>query len=245
MATVYIVEADPKVQRSLADLISRAGHDKVVLASARSLLARPGPLRGCLLLDLRLPDMGGLELLAALREREEQLPAILLGGPAESGAAEDAVRAFKSGAVDFLHRPIDNERLLAGVGAALAADERRRRADEERAGIAARLGLLTPRELYVVQMAGAGYTNKAVAELLGVTSQAVDARRANAMRKLGVQTLAGLVRFVVQAEVLRLMNGTSGTDTARMAGGGRSRAKRRGSRHERQRQDRGRPDSRW
>jgi FixJ family two-component response regulator len=150
---------------------------------------------GCLLLDVRMPGMGGRVLQDELTARGIEIPILFMTG---FGEVSMAVEALQKGAVDFLEKPLSAQRLLDRVQVALKADSERRgsRACGERHAQA--LALLTPRERQVVDLILDGLSNKQIAFKLSVSSQAIDARRLNAMKKLGVDSIAELVAFVLR-----------------------------------------------
>lgn len=201
--TVHIVEDDPSMRGSLARLLGDAGYHLAVFASAEDFLAAVTPdMAGCVLLDLRLPGLSGLELQERLVERGCLLPAVFLTAHGELPAG---VRAMKQGAVDFLEKPVPADTLFAAIAAALARDAVARRSRAEVAEISARVASLSPREREVWLRAARGQLNKQIAYDLGIVERTVKLHRAAAMRKLGAGSLADLV---VAAERLGLIGGT-------------------------------------
>ncbi len=189
---VFVVEDDVAVRKSLARLLRAAGLAVETSASAAEFLDRGGYQGvGCIVLDVRMPDLDGMALQAELAARQVDLPIVFLTG---HGDIPMSVRAMKGGAVDFLTKPVDEEVLLCAVRQALV----RHRADRtERHVVQAlreRLELLTPREQEVLRWVIAGALNKQIAAELGIAEKTVKVHRGQVMRKLGVRTVAELVR---------------------------------------------------
>jgi len=194
-ATVFVVDDDQAMRNSLKWLISSVGMRVETFASADDFLAGYYPGRaGCLLLDVRMPGMSGLELQEVLAERDIQLPVIIITG---HGDVPMAVRALKSGAIDFIEKPFNDELLLDAIRNALVLDERRRDVQQERAEVAGRLIQLTPREREVMDMVTDGKSNKEIAADLGVSAKTVEAHRARVMEKMCAGSLAELVRMAL------------------------------------------------
>jgi len=195
---VFIVEDDAELRQSIVSLLERGGSTCRSFESARAFLAAYEPQQpGCLVLDIRLPGMSGLELQRELKARETGLPVIVISG---YGDVQIVVESMQLGAVDFIEKPFQTQSLLDAVHRALASDLRNRSRIEDQRRQRARLNALTERERLVVDLVVSGLTNKAIARRLNVSSQAIDARRANAMAKLGVENLAQLIRFALLAE---------------------------------------------
>lgn len=198
-ATVFVVDDDEAMRSSMAWLIESEGLRVETFDSAQSFLAACYPGRaGCLLLDVRMPGMSGLELQEHLRHRQMRLPVIIITG---HGDVPMAVRAMKAGAVDFIEKPFDDETLLATIQRALELDAYQRSQQAGRAEIAARLAQLTPREHEVMLMVTDGMSNKEIANELGVSAKTVEAHRARVMEKMEARSLAELVRMVLTTGV--------------------------------------------
>ncbi|HOW19177.1 MAG TPA: response regulator [Phycisphaerae bacterium] len=193
--TVYVVEDEPMVRNVVKAILESAGLRVEVFGTARAFLdaCRLGD-PGCLVLDLRLPDMAGIEVLAELKRRGIGLPAVVITGYADVATA---TRALKAGAIDFIQKPFDGERLLTAVRAALAADEDLRRRNAEQADITSRLALLTEREREVLNLIADGMPNRQIAAQLGIAQRTVEDHRAHIMRKMRAATLAELLRMVL------------------------------------------------
>lgn len=194
---VFVVDDDEAMRNSLKWLIESTGMPVRTYGSADEFLANYYPGRaGCLLLDVRMPGMSGLELQGHLARQSIRLPVIIITGHGDVGMA---VRAMKAGAVDFIEKPFDDEALLNSIRHALAFDERQRALQTQRAEIAARLAELTPREHEVMEMVTEGRSNKEIATALGVTAKTVEAHRARVMDKMRAESLAELVRMALIA----------------------------------------------
>lgn len=198
-ATVFVVDDDNAMRSSLKWLIESVGLGVESFASADEFLDSYYPGRaGCLLLDVRMPGMSGLELQEYLNAHDIRIPVIIITG---HGDVHMAVRAMKSGAVDFIEKPFNDELLLDAIRNALMLDERRRGHRAERAELAARLEQLTPREHEVMEMVADGRSNKEIANALGVSAKTVEAHRARVMEKMEARSLAELVRMVLTANL--------------------------------------------
>ena len=194
---VHIVDDDEAVRQSLAFLLSLAGLAVRLYDSATAFLAGLASVKGgCLITDMRMPDMTGLELLHALKARACGLPAIVITG---HGDVALAVEAMKAGAVDFIEKPFDEEAILHAVQAAL---ERGSEGDGGDApAIAARLASLSERERQVLEGLIAGHPNKTIAYDLGISPRTVEVYRANLMTKMEARSLSELIRMAILAKV--------------------------------------------
>jgi FixJ family two-component response regulator len=195
---VYVIDDDAAVRTSLARLLRCAGYDaRTYETAAAFLVADRKDVPGCIVLDLGLPGMSGMELQAVIAKIEATLPIVFLTG---RGDIETSVRAMKAGAVDFLTKPVKRDALLAAVGAALALDaELRSRRDEARA-LHAKLQRLTAREREVLELVVRGRLNKQIADALGTSIRTVKAHRAHVMTKMEVGSLAELVNAAARFE---------------------------------------------
>jgi two-component system response regulator FixJ len=193
---VHIVDDDAAVRQSLAFLLSSAGLAVRLYDSAPAFLAGlPEVKGGCLITDMRMPGMTGLELLHELRAQACGLPAIVVTG---HGDVPLAVEAMKAGAIDFIEKPFDQEAILSAVRAAL---ERAERSDSgEGAAIAARLASLSERERQALDGLIAGHPNKTIAHDLGISPRTVEVYRANLMTKMAARSLSELVRMAILAD---------------------------------------------
>jgi two-component system response regulator FixJ len=194
-ALVHIVDDDDAVRDSLALLLDAAGIAVRTYDSATTFLALARGLgAGCVLTDVRMPDMDGLALQRRLTEVGVTLPVIVMTG---HGDVPIAVAALKAGAADFLEKPFDDERLIGAVRAALAASRDTQREAAAAAQIVTRLANLTPREREVLHLMVAGNPNKTIAYDLGASPRTVEVHRARVMEKMGARSLAELVRMVI------------------------------------------------
>jgi two-component system response regulator FixJ len=199
-ASVAVVEDDAAVRASLIRLLREAGFAASEYACAEDFLAAVDPdAQSCVLLDVRMPGMSGIAAHTELSRRAPLLPVIFVTAHGDVPMAVDAMRR---GAFDFLEKPVRAGRLIESVREALTWQQDTREKRSEDGDVLGRFAKLTEREREVVRLVAEGRTNKGIAAELGVSSQAIDARRANAMAKLGVTTVAHLVRLVVAAEHL-------------------------------------------
>ena len=191
---VHIVDDDPVIRKLLGGIVEAGGWQAEVHVSADRFLAAyrvDGP--GCVLLDMRMPGMNGLDCLREIKRRDSLLTIVMVTA---HGEVEFAVRAMKDGALDFLEKPITAQRVLEAVRLALersweAYGERRARLQRERS-----LARLTPRERQVLDRIVCGEINKAVAKRLGISEKTVEVHRSRVMRKLDAKSLADLIRIV-------------------------------------------------
>jgi FixJ family two-component response regulator len=196
--TVFVVDDDPGIRDSVTWLFQSVGLTVATYASAQQFLDTYDPARpGCLILDVRLPGMGGLDLLEALRRRGATLPVIVVTA---YGEVHSAVRAMKGGAIDVMEKPTRDQVLLDRVQQALELDRRTRTSLASRAEAAARCARLSKRELEVLRLILDGKASKAIASDLALSPKTVEAHRAAIMRKLGVHSIAEVVRIVMLAQ---------------------------------------------
>ena len=197
--TVFVVDDDQAMRKSLKWLIESVGMQVESYASADEFIRNYYPGRsGCLLLDVRMPGMSGLDLQEQFIRQNIKIPIIIITG---HGDVPMAVRAMKAGAVDFIEKPFNDEFLLDSIRKALALDVQQRTFQAQRAEIATRLAHLTPREHEVMDMVTNGKSNKEIANQLGVSTKTVEAHRARVMEKMEASSLAELVRMVMAANV--------------------------------------------
>ena len=196
-ATVYVVDDDGSTRELLAWLMKRHGIRTEVFPDARSFLKVYRPeCPGCLVLDLNMPGMNGLELQQYLKERGVVFPVIFLSGRAD---VPKAVRAVKEGAVDFIEKPFDYRRIVALIDECLKRDARSRADHDRRRAVVARLAQLTHREREVLDEVVAGKLNREIAEKLSISVKTVEAHRARIMEKVEVNSVAELVQAVMAA----------------------------------------------
>ena len=197
--TVYVVDDDSSTRELLAWLMKRNDLPVQAFPDARAFLAayRPGD-PGCLVLDLDMPGMGGLELQQYLKEQGVLLPLIFVSGRAD---VPKAVRAVREGAIDFIEKPFDYRRVVDLVRECLARDTQARAARGQRQEVLSRLAQLTQREREVMDLVVAGCTNREIGEQLAISVKTVEAHRARIMEKLAVGSVAELVQAVVAARL--------------------------------------------
>ena len=189
---VHVVDDDASVRTALTRLLQAAGHAVSAWDSARAFLqAGAGMARGCVVLDLRMAEMDGLELQQALAQQNPGLPIIFLTG---HGDLATGVRAMKAGAADFLTKPVERQTLLAAVVDALARDQANQAAQEELRSLRQCFATLTAREREVFERVAAGLLNKQIAMEIGAAERTVKLHRARVMEKMQAGSLADLVR---------------------------------------------------
>ena len=192
-AVVHVVDDDAALRGALESLFDSVGLDTRTYGAARDFLnASLADQPGCIVIDIRLPDMSGLEFQAQLTQVGVRLPVIMMTG---YGDIPMTVRAMKRGAVDFLSKPFRDQDMLDAVMAAIERDRQRRTADDNASQLRQRFGTLTPREQQVMMLVTTGKMNKQVAGELGVSEITAKIHRGAAMRKMGARTLADLVRM--------------------------------------------------
>jgi len=197
MNAVHVVDDDAAIRDSLRVLLASAGFPAQTYDSAVAFLAAAAGLAGCVLTDVRMPEMDGLELQQRLSERDIRLPVIIMTG---QGDIHLAVQAMKAGAVDFLEKPFDDAMLLDAVHRALAQSRRIEESESVAAEATRRLAALTPREREVLKLLVTGQSNKAIAIELGASPRTVEVHRARVFEKLQARSLPDLVRAVLAAE---------------------------------------------
>jgi RNA polymerase sigma factor (sigma-70 family) len=198
---VYLVDDEYAVRDSLALLIESAGLTVRSFASALDFLNDYDPLQpGCLLLDVRMPTMSGLELQVELARREIAIPIIFISGHA---GIPDSAKAFRAGAVDFLEKPFDNGLLLERIAEAIKKDFADREQRIEHHKIQNILDHLTAREQEVLSLIVSGHSNKAMAKILGISNRTVEAHRARIMEKTQANSLAELMAMIAHVDMLK------------------------------------------
>ena len=199
VATVFLVDDDAGVLKALTILLKVSGYDVRAFLSAEAFLVEHDPgLPGCAIFDVSMPELDGLELLAALREKELDRPVIFITGV---GDIPTSVQAMKAGAIDFITKPLDNQQLLAAIELAVERDGEARKNHDDLKLIDSRFATLTRRELEVLRHVIAGKMNKQIAYELGTVLNTIKVHRGRMMRKLGVTSVAELVRVAQQAGV--------------------------------------------
>jgi len=199
---VFVVDDEPEVRKGLERLFRASGMQVELFESAQQFLAAVGEdVPGCLILDYQMPGLNGLELQDVLEARGAQRAIVFLTG---HGDIPKTVRAMQGGAVDFLVKPAEQADILAAVQRALARDVRQRAERAESDDARARAAQLTPRERQVMGYVIAGKLNKQIADILGTAEKTVKIQRAAVMEKMGVRSVAELVRRAEKAGVAPL-----------------------------------------
>jgi len=197
-APVLVVDDDDAVRAAIGMLLQASGVAYRAFSGAREFLeAAPWDEGVCLVLDVRMPEISGIELLKQLRARGIALPVIVMTG---HGDVPMAVTAMKLGAYDFIEKPFDESHLLELIRQAAAAGAQAQTRDAERAAAAERIATLTPREREVFELVTAGKLNKVIAYDLGLSARTVEIHRARVMEKTGAKSLSELVRLKVALE---------------------------------------------
>jgi two-component system, LuxR family, response regulator FixJ len=190
---VFVVDDDAAVRQGLRFMLRAAGYSVEAFPSARSFLEDYDPRRGgCLLLDVRMPQMTGLELQQQLNVRGWRIPVIFITG---HGTVSLAIAAMKAGAFDFIEKPLREDALLESIERALHWNDRAYEERLERATLQVRAALLTPREHEVFELVAAGEPNKVIARHLGISFRTVELHRAHIIEKLQARSLSDLIRM--------------------------------------------------
>jgi FixJ family two-component response regulator len=199
--TVYIVDDDPSMRKAIGRLCESAGLDVRAFASPREFLDGGAPSSpACLVLDVQLPGLSGLDLQAELAARRIQTPIVFVTG---HGDIPMSVRAMRAGAVDFLTKPFGNQNVLAVIRAAIGKDQQLAPILAEKNALQQRLGTLTPREREVFDRVIKGMLNKQIADDLGASEQTIKVHRGRVMQKMQVVSVAELVQSAVKLGVLQ------------------------------------------
>lgn len=194
--TIHVVDDDFAVRDSLRVLLESSGFVAQTHDSGKAFLATAPTLCGCVLIDVRMPELDGLQLQQRLGERGIRLPVIVMTG---QGDIPVAVRAMKAGAVDFLEKPFHDEQLLSAVRRALEQNRRLREIETAASGAASRLAALTAREREVLDLLVVGLPTKAIANELAVSPRTIEVHRGRVFEKLQAHSLPELVRLVLAA----------------------------------------------
>jgi len=194
-AVVHVIDDDEAVRQSLTFLLKAAGLTVQTYESAASFLSElPGAAPGCVVTDVRMPDVSGIDLLRRLKEMQAPLPVIVITG---HGDVPLAVEAMKYGALDFLEKPFDDDTILNAVRSALSRQDAETRRETDRAEIFDKLATLSKRERQVLEGLVAGHPNKTIAFDHGISPRTVEIYRANLMSKMGATSLSDLVRMAL------------------------------------------------
>jgi len=194
---VHVVDDDRSVRQAIETLLNSVGIPAVQHESAEAFLSsRDVGVTECLVLDVRMPGMSGLDLVEAMRARGWDIPVVFITG---HGDVPMSVRAMKQGAVDFLQKPFNDQELLDAVRRALEASEVRREERRQSEEIQVRISSLTPRELEVMKLIVEGYSSKEVGRILGAAENTIKIHRSRVMRKMEATSLPDLVRLAALA----------------------------------------------
>jgi two-component system, LuxR family, response regulator FixJ len=197
---VFIVDDDKALLDSLETLLGLQGFRPQTFDSAEAFLnVAPNALSGCVLIDVNMPRLGGVELLETLKQSGFTLPCIMMTG---FGQVAVAVRAMKAGAFDFMEKPFENDALVALINRAIEAGKATQDREIEADAARTRLSNLTPRELDVLRHMAKGEPNKIIAHELGISPRTVEIHRARLMDKLSASSVADVVRLAIEAKVL-------------------------------------------
>ncbi len=197
--TTFLVDDDPAVLRSIARLLNAAGYTAKSFSSPQKFLMAHDPsIPGCAIIDLAMSEIDGLGVQQALIKSGSDRPIIFLTG---RGDVTTTVKAMKAGAVDFLTKPVEREALFSAIAKAEEMDTLSRRRNRETASICMRVGTLTHRERQVLEHVISGRLNKQIAASLGTVEKTVKVHRGRMMAKLGVRSVADLVRLAEKAEI--------------------------------------------
>lgn len=199
-STIYVIDDDDAVRQSLEFLLKTAGIKARGFESAKAFLeVLPGIRSGCIITDVRMPEMSGIDLLRRIKEIGVDIPVIVITG---HGDITLAVEAMKIGAVDFLEKPFDDDQLLTAVRGTLSQDADTAKRNAELSHIHEKLAVLSNRERQVLEGLVAGNANKTIAFDLGISPRTVEIYRANLMTKMEANSLSDLVRMAMTAGIL-------------------------------------------
>ncbi|KPK03430.1 MAG: histidine kinase [Gemmatimonas sp. SG8_28] len=197
-ALVYVVDDDPAVLDAIRLLLRSVGLRSQTFESAAAFLdAFDRDQHGCLVLDVRMPSMSGIDLQEKLQEIGATIPIVFVTA---HGDIPMAVQAVKAGALDFIPKPFRDQDLLDRVQQAIAIDTQQRREQEEKLSVSARYNALSPREREVLELVVAGKANKVIAADLGISQRTVEIHRARVMQKMGADSLPDLVRLTIELD---------------------------------------------
>lgn len=199
-ACVFVIDDDPTLRRSIEFLVESVGLQVESYGSAQEFLDKADPARhGCLVLDVRMPGMSGLDLLDLLKDRGFHQPVIVITGHAD---VPMAVRALQSGAVEFVEKPFNDQTLLDKIQQAIDEHAEERAATADRQIVRTRVGTLTPREREVMDLVVDGNANKQIASTLGLSEKTIEVHRSRVMRKMKAANAADLIRMVLETRMV-------------------------------------------
>jgi two-component system response regulator FixJ len=200
-AKVYVIDDDEAMRDSLQFLLESSGFDVTLFESAQSFLdAMPGLAFGCVVSDVRMPGIDGIELLKRMKAARSSCPIVIMTG---HGDVPMAVETMKLGAIDFLEKPFEDERLTTMIESAIRHAEPTARDEAITQDIAARIATLSPRERQVMDGLMAGLSNKLIAREYDISPRTIEVYRANVMTKMGANSLSELVRLAMRAGALK------------------------------------------
>ncbi len=210
--TVFVIDDDPLVRRAVGRLLTSAGHRVELFGSAIQFLeSTDGDQPGCLVIDLRLPGLNGIDLFNLLHTRGKSIPMVFLTG---YGDVPTSVQAMKAGAVDFLTKPVDEDELLEAIGRALVRDVQIRQGQAEQEELVGRRATLTRRERQVFDLVVQGLLNKQIAGHLGTTEQTVKVHRGRVMQKMQASSIAQLVHIAERLDAYSKVDSGQGVATS-------------------------------
>jgi two-component system, LuxR family, response regulator FixJ len=200
ISTVFIIDDQSSIRHALGEMLSVFGYNVEAYESADSFLRALDPSRhGCVIADVRMPGMDGIELVRELARRPVLLPIVVISGHAD---VPMAVAAIKAGAEDFIEKPIDDAQLVAAINRGLARAYAKQRLQERVQDVRNRFKQLTPREVEVFDLVIEGYTSEAIAERLGISTRTVEGYRVQIMGKMQAESVATLVRLAIRLDRL-------------------------------------------
>jgi two-component system, LuxR family, response regulator FixJ len=199
--TVHVIDDDQAMRESVEFLLDSAGYEVRIYESAHAFLeAMPDAVAGCIISDVRMPGIDGLDLLKRLKAGGSKLPVLIMTG---HGDVPLAVEAMKLGAVDFIEKPFDDDRLIGLIETALKQANQEARTEAMSQDIVARIASLSPRERQVMEGLIAGMSNKVIAREFDISPRTIEVYRANVMTKMQASSLSELVRMAVRAGVIK------------------------------------------
>jgi two-component system, LuxR family, response regulator FixJ len=199
-STVFVIDDQSSIRHALGEMLSIFGYSVETYESADSFLRALDPLRhGCVVADVRMPGMDGIELVRELARRQVLLPVVVISGHAD---VPMAVAAIKAGAEDFIEKPVDDVQLVAAINRGLARAHAKQRLQERVQDVHSRFKQLTPREVEVFDLVIEGYTSEAIGERLGISTRTVEGYRTQIMDKMQAESVAGLVRQAIRLDRL-------------------------------------------
>ena len=199
-STVFVIDDQSSIRHALGEMLSVFGYDVETYESADSFLRALDPLRhGCVVADVRMPGMDGIELVRELARRQVLLPVVVISGHAD---VPMAVAAIKAGAEDFIEKPVDDVQLVAAINRGLARAHAKQRLQERVQDVRSRFKQLTPREVEVFDLVVEGYTSEAIGARLGISTRTVEGYRVQIMDKMQAESVAALVRQAIRLDRL-------------------------------------------